>query len=510
MASKYLRLGNEDQNTDGNFDKVIELGEAGIGRSLSTSSSEGHTTTPTKRGKKPSFLSSSGDSDEEDEFLVMSKFNPQSPKTLEMISMEIPTRVFTFDGIDNAKIENISSISQQPTTTSSPLGYHSPPPPSHFSTLLNNPSPKSPKFFAALLLSFVGGALSSAFVVIFLFQPLKPVQMPSSVPDASFSYYENAVINDANFLLSKVKPSIDNTVEEDEYGSPNHLDGNGVMYFNSKTSLSLLRISPSINKQSSPPSDQYNTYTSLLRGFDAQKNQAYCGLSTVATVINSLIHATSSSNSLDSGERPLLRLDIDPIYSPYPYATQHDILSDCTSSAAVPMSDSYDSVLTPPYGTTLAQISGVLKCHLKQQDGWFVNHHNIDPMIFTVDEFRDLLLDALSSSPYTRVLANIHRPPLSQPGGGHWSPISTYDRGTDSFLVLDVAKYKFPPFFVKTATLYDSLSTVDECGVWKWEEGKQDLLWDKEDLEWEEQKTILGCQDSFRGVVIAMPTSIPN
>ncbi len=36
-----------------------------------------------------------------------------------------------------------------------------------------------------------------------------------------------------------------------------------------------------------------------------------------------------------------------------------------------------------------------------------------------------------------------------------------YDDASDSFLVLDVARYKFPPVWITTADLYDAMNTFD-------------------------------------------------
>jgi hypothetical protein len=428
------------------------------------------------------------DDDDDDEF-QMSKFNSQ------MVDREEPTRIFAFDGIEAAAVAPSSPPTsprlhnQQQQQQQQQQGHIRPPPPR------TTDYKRAVFLFVFLFSTFIVGSLLGGLAMA-LIQHNPP---PSSVPEAARTYYENQIIVDSNQRFSRIKPPTDDTIELDEKGSPNHQDGNGLMYINSQTSLSLLRSAPPLS--SSNNDDQYNLYTSLVRGFDTQLNQAYCGIATVATVVNSLIHATSSSTSEDS-DRPILRLDIDPTYSPYPFATQRDVLSNCTNHV-VPRQSEFDSILTSPYGTTLRQVALVLKCHLKEADGWDVGYHEMDPSVIAVDEFRELLKDALSSSPFTRVLANLHRASLTQPGGGHWSPISMYDEGTDSWLILDVAKYKFPPFFVKTETLYASLATIDGCGSWDWADSKQDDLTDE--MEWEEKNTVLGCIQSYRGVVIAQP-----
>jgi len=59
------------------------------------------------------------------------------------------------------------------------------------------------------------------------------------------------------------------------------------------------------------------------------------------------------------------------------------------------------------------------------------------------------------------VLANYFRATLGQVGGGHWSALAAYDAQSDSVLILDVAKYKYPPAWVSISMLQQSISTID-------------------------------------------------
>ena len=36
----------------------------------------------------------------------------------------------------------------------------------------------------------------------------------------------------------------------------------------------------------------------------------------------------------------------------------------------------------------------------------------------------------------------------------------------DTLLVMDVAKYKYPPVWIPTPRLYDAMGTTDPCGIW--------------------------------------------
>jgi hypothetical protein len=226
----------------------------------------------------------------------------------------------------------------------------------------------------------------------------------------------------------------------------------------------------------------------LLRGFDVQQNQAYCGLASTSTLLNSLLLSTLESFD-DNG-----KYEGDTTYDPYTYATQASIRTDACVNAIIPYTNSpdgiSDSVMLPPYGTTLNQIEGVVRCLLPEE--YRVEAHPISSDV-TRDSFRELLLKNLDSS---RVLVNFHRAGLNQRGGGHWSPLAAYDSETDSFLILDVAKYKYPSYYVSTSMLYEAVNTVDDCGTWDWPEAQVDVDVDGD------HRDALGCKANYRGVVI--------
>lgn len=78
----------------------------------------------------------------------------------------------------------------------------------------------------------------------------------------------------------------------------------------------------------------------------------------------------------------------------------------------------------------------------------------------TQDSLRRLLKVTLND-PSRRVIVNFSRQTLNQEGHGHISPIGAYDANSDSVLVLDVAKFKYPPFWVSVSDLLTSMQTLD-------------------------------------------------
>ena len=59
------------------------------------------------------------------------------------------------------------------------------------------------------------------------------------------------------------------------------------------------------------------------------------------------------------------------------------------------------------------------------------------------------------------VVVNFLRRPLQQQGGGHFCPLGAYHPGSDRFLVMDVARYKYPPFWVASGRLFAAMQTPD-------------------------------------------------
>lgn len=70
-------------------------------------------------------------------------------------------------------------------------------------------------------------------------------------------------------------------------------------------------------------------------------------------------------------------------------------------------------------------------------------------------------ISAALADPASRVIVNYSRIPLEQEGDGHISPLAAYDAETDAVLILDVARYKYPPVWVPVATLLAAMQRVD-------------------------------------------------
>ncbi|WP_161780244.1 phytochelatin synthase family protein [Ferriphaselus sp. R-1] len=164
--------------------------------------------------------------------------------------------------------------------------------------------------------------------------------------------------------------------------------------------------------------------------FATQETQTYCAVASAVTVLNAL---------------PLSR-PVDPAYAPYPFFTQRNFFS-----AEVTRLISPQTVLAQ--GMTRDEMVQALTLH-------GVQAHSVAGDSLSEAALRELLHQALGDDGRF-VLANYLRAELGQVGGGHWSVLAAYDEISDRVLILDVAKYKYPPVWVDLATLRRAIATRD-------------------------------------------------
>jgi len=105
-------------------------------------------------------------------------------------------------------------------------------------------------------------------------------------------------------------------------------------------------------------------------------------------------------------------------------------------------------------GLSLAELADMLKAF----DLTIAEYH-ADKL--PANDFRQLAVEALKSTD-RYVVVNFSRDRITQPGGGHFSPLAAYDIKSDRFLVLDTARYKYPPYWVKAQDLWDAMNTLDD------------------------------------------------
>ncbi|MCX5517123.1 phytochelatin synthase family protein [Kaistia defluvii] len=171
-------------------------------------------------------------------------------------------------------------------------------------------------------------------------------------------------------------------------------------------------------------------YFPLADNFVTQKTQSFCGVASMVMVLNAA---------------GVPAPDV-PEYRPYRTFTQDNLLDERTDAVV-----KRTTILMQ--GMTLDQLGGVLAT---QPLGVVVTH----AADTTLDEFRTVARDYLAK-PGHFVIVNYLRKAIEQETGGHISPLAAYDAEADRFLILDVARYKYPPVWVKAADLYGAMNTPD-------------------------------------------------
>ena len=181
-----------------------------------------------------------------------------------------------------------------------------------------------------------------------------------------------------------------------------------------------------------------NSYFPLSEQFLTQSDPAYCGVATLAMVLNSL--------SIDPNVRwkgGWRWVDENVLLGP---------ASQCCISAEHVQS----------FGITVDQFQRMGQCfgatvRLRRPLGSKGKPNKSN----CLNEFRKDIID-LSKRTDQVLVSSFCRADLQQTGeDGHFSPIGGYHSGTDSVLVMDVARFKYAPYWVKIDSLYKAMSSKD-------------------------------------------------
>ena len=294
---------------------------------------------------------------------------------------------------------------------------------------------------------------------------------------------------------SRDAPEIDDNDEEEPK----------LLYFNSSQAFDMI-LSPvghdghdTPSKKRKSQSGSHDDRSPLLstsvdffyyqQGWEAQMNQAYCGVASSVAVMNSL--------------RGFITLPQDKIYDPFPWATQRQILSnDCVKTTVLPTFD-YNADNAPMLyaGLGLDMTRKVLSCNLVSQN-YDATAIHVDPTLLSVDEIRTIITDALRD-PKSRIIVNYDRGGIGQGvmGHGHFSPISAYNADSDSFLVMDVAKYKYPPVWVPAQNLFEGISTIDQCSEFTYP-----TMVRPDGIDFDSLLKMMNCQSNHRGLIVISPS----
>lgn len=162
----------------------------------------------------------------------------------------------------------------------------------------------------------------------------------------------------------------------------------------------------------------------LIEQFHTQSDPAFCGLGSLVMVLNAL--------GVDPGR--VWR-------GPWRWFSE-ELLDCCTPLARVQTT-----------GLTLEEVACVARCNGARVELGSVAPHGEAKLREQVE--------AATRGGQRMLIASYQRRALGQTGEGHFSPIGAYHPASDRVLVLDVARFKYPPHWVPLPELYGAMREAD-------------------------------------------------
>lgn len=156
----------------------------------------------------------------------------------------------------------------------------------------------------------------------------------------------------------------------------------------------------------------------LAEQFHTQSDPAYCGLGTLVMVLNAL--------AIDPGRA---------WKGPWRWFSEE--LLDCCRPLSVVQAQ----------GITLDEFACLARCN-------GATARRIRATDTSEEAFRACVREAATTPGEPFLAVAYARPVLGQTGGGHFSPVAGYHAGRDLALVLDAARFKYPPHWVPVPLLW--------------------------------------------------------
>ncbi|KPQ08481.1 MAG: Phytochelatin synthase [Rhodobacteraceae bacterium HLUCCA12] len=177
-------------------------------------------------------------------------------------------------------------------------------------------------------------------------------------------------------------------------------------------------------------SEERSDYFALASYLETEQILTFCGPATIATVLNSL-----------EVERPAPR----ELY-PWRLWTQDMVFTPENQEVKPYAMVEHEGLVLEDLATFFRNL------------GVSAEYRHADT--FDTDELRQIVVDTLAA-PDQRLVVNYSRQPINQSGGGHISPVAAYDADSDRVLILDVARYKYPPVWLTLDDLLTAMRDVD-------------------------------------------------
>lgn len=194
---------------------------------------------------------------------------------------------------------------------------------------------------------------------------------------------------------------------------------------------SLVQLDSKLGRQyllESLSSSTAESYWALSQHFTNQSDPAYCGVTSLIMVLNSM------------GVDPQVRWRGGWRF----YGSEDTLLDRC----CIPKER------VQRIGIDMEDFAQLAKCQgLRVQF-----QHCGEPQ--GLQHFRTNVQHALSS-PSSILVVSFGRSKLGQTGDGHFSPIGAYHAKSEMILVMDVARFKYPCYWVSIEDMYDAMCEVD-------------------------------------------------
>ncbi|CAL1357060.1 unnamed protein product [Linum trigynum] len=162
----------------------------------------------------------------------------------------------------------------------------------------------------------------------------------------------------------------------------------------------------------------------LISYFQTQSEPAYCGLASLSMVLNAL--------AIDPGRK-----------WKGPWRWFDESMLDCCEPLEKVKAD----------GISFGKVVCLGRCAGAKVEAFRTRQS-------TIDDFRKHVIRC-STSDNCHVISSYHRGVFKQTGTGHFSPIGGYHAGRDMALILDVARFKYPPHWVPLSLLWEAMDAID-------------------------------------------------
>ncbi len=192
------------------------------------------------------------------------------------------------------------------------------------------------------------------------------------------------------------------------------------------------------------------SYWALMEQFVNQSDPAFCGITTLLMVLNAMC--------------------IDPNVrwkGGWRFFGSEEVLLDhcCLSMERISR-----------VGVTLEEFRLLARCHGlsvdmkrpfpsdERETQRILKYHHRPSEFKSLECFRDDIKNILMTPESKSLLVvSFSRASLEQTGDGHFSPIAAYHEQTDQVLVLDVARFKYAPYWVPVKDLYHAMQPKDSA-----------------------------------------------